>query len=456
MARRAQARLVALAAAGVIAVAVPGASAQTAAGHQPTAQPPPTQQPPTQQPPTQRPTSQQPPAQQAAPQQPLAPPPATLTLNEAFTRALDANRTIAASRLARPIDVAGVSAAGQRPNPEVNVEFDHPETPHWAFMGSIPIDISNKRQRRIDVANATLAVTDAETARVAADVRANVRRAYYQVVAASRRVDITQELETIATRARDAAQERFQAGAAPRLEALQAGLALAQAQNETNAARGELTASRVELNALLAFPPNAAPALSDPLEGGTLPTETSVTQQTLASNAELQVLQKEIDEARSRVSLAQAMRRPDPTVSGSVTYDSPPDFTWGWRAAGTIALPIFTTGKPEVAMAQATLNRAIADHDARAAQITGDVAAAFARAAAARQTFDRYQNEILPESLQVESMAEESYRSGQTGLPAYLQAVQTARDIRQRALQAGLDYQLALADLERAMGTPLR
>jgi outer membrane protein TolC len=53
-------------------------------------------------------------------------------------------------------------------------------------------------------------------------------------------------------------------------------------------------------------------------------------------------------------------------------------------------------------------------------------------------------------------MADESYRAGQTGLPAYLQTVQAARDVRQRALQAGLDYQLALADLERAMGTPLK
>jgi cobalt-zinc-cadmium efflux system outer membrane protein len=454
MVRRALPRLAALAAAGAIAVAAPAASAQTAIV---TLQQPVLQQASAQQPPAQQPVApQQPPAQQPPAQQPLAPPPATLSLNDAFVRALDANRTIAASRLARPIDVAGVAAAGQRANPEANVEYDHPETPHWAFTGSIPLDLNNKRQRRIDVANATLAVTDAETARVAADVRAEVRRAYYEVVAASRRVDITQELENIATRARDAAQERFQAGAAPRLEALQAGLALAQAQNETNAARGELTAARVELNALLAFPANAAPTLSDPLEGGSLPAETAVTQQTLASNAELQVLQKQIDEARSRVSLAQAMRRPDPTVSGAFTYDSPPDFTYGWRAAGTIALPIFTTGKPEVAMAQGTLNQAIADHDARAAQITGDVAAAFARAAAARQAFDRYQNDILPASLQVESMAEESYRSGQTGLPAYLQAVQTARDIRQRALQVGLDYQMALADLEKAMGTPLR
>jgi len=38
----------------------------------------------------------------------------------------------------------------------------------------------------------------------------------------------------------------------------------------------------------------------------------------------------------------------------------------------------------------------------------------------------------------------------------FRRTVQAAREIRQRALQAGLDYQLALADLERAMGTPLK
>jgi hypothetical protein len=34
--------------------------------------------------------------------------------------------------------------------------------------------------------------------------------------------------------------------------------------------------------------------------------------------------------------------------------------------------------------------------------------------------------------------------------------VQAARELRLRALQAGLDYQVALAELERAMGAPLR
>ena len=379
----------------------------------------------------------------------------TLSLNDAMTRAIDANRTLLAARTARAIDVAGLQVAGQRPNPEVSFEASR-ETPHWAFTGTVPLELSGKRQRRIDVANATLAVTEAETARITADVRADVRRAYYQAVGAVRRVAIAQELEAIQTRARDAAQDRFQTGAAPRLVALQASLGLAQAQNDVAAARGDLSAARAELNALLAYPLDASPVLADPLDAGQLPTPEAATQQVLAGNAELTVLQKRIDEERARVALAKALRRPDPSITGSLTYDAPGEFQFGWRAGAAVALPIFTTGRPEIAVAEATLARAVADRDARISQITGAVSAALARAAAARQTAERYRNEILPASLQVEQMAEESYRSGQTGLPAYLQTLQAAREIRQRALQAGLDYQLALADLERAMGTPLK
>jgi len=244
--------------------------------------------------------------------------------------------------------------------------------------------------------------------------------------------------------------------AAPRLEALQAGLALAQAQNDVTVARGEATAARAELNALLAYPSDAAPSLADALDGGPLPSLDAATQQTIASNAELNVLQKRIEEAKARAGLARAMRRPDPSVMGALTYDAPGEFTTGWRVGANIALPIFTTGKADVVVADATVARAEVDRQARLAAITGAVAAALAHATAAHQTLDRYTTELLPASQQVEQMADESYRAGQTGLPAYLQTVQAARDVRTRALQAGLDYQLALAELERAMGTPLK
>jgi len=386
---------------------------------------------------------------------PAAQAPETLTLSDAMARAAGANRTIIASRLSRPIDLAGVRAASQRPNPELSVEAER-ETPHWAFGAGVPLEISGKRKRRIDLAQATLAVTDAETSRVVAEVRGDVRRTYYAAVASLRRGEIAQDLETIAGRARDAAQERFQAGAAPRLEALQAQLAFAQAQNEAVTARADTAAARAELNALLAYDSGAAPALPDPFEGSVVPSAAAATAAALAGNAELQVLTRQINTERARVALALAMRRPDPVVAATLVYDSPPEFTFGWRLGAAVALPLFTTGRGEVAIAEATLNRAIAEREARAAQISGAVAAAVVRAEGARQALLRYQGEIVPASQQVEEMAQESYQSGQTGLLALLQTLQATRDIRLRAVQAGLEYQTALAELERAMGTPLQ
>ncbi|HEX5475168.1 MAG TPA: TolC family protein [Vicinamibacterales bacterium] len=380
--------------------------------------------------------------------------PATLTLNEAIARALEANRTVLASRTARPIDVAGVGVAGERPNPDVAVEEDR-ETPHLSVAGTVPIETAGKRGKRLAAARATLAVTDATIARTAVQVRSDVRRAYYDAVASTRRLDIDQQLETVAGRARDAARERVQTGAAPRLEQLQAELALATAQNDSTLARGDVAAARASLNALLAFPADAAPALADPLEAGPLPSRDQAIAVARRSNADLLVLERQVDEARARLQLAQANRRPDPSVTGTFTYDSPPEFMYGWRLGMAIALPIFTTGKPDVAAAQATVDHAVALRDALSGQIAGAVAAAVARAASARQALDRYQHDILPASVQVEQMAEESYRSGQTGLPALLQALQNAREINLRALQAGIDYQTALTDLERAMGSPL-
>jgi outer membrane protein TolC len=187
-----------------------------------------------------------------------------------------------------------------------------------------------------------------------------------------------------------------------------------------------------------------------------LPTVDAAVQEALAGNVELKLLARQLEEASARVALAKAMRRPDPSLSAAVTYGAEPEFNVGWRFGGAIALPIFTTGRADVAVAEAGVAKATADRDARASQIAGAVAAALARADAARQSVQRYETDVLPAALQVEAMAQESYTSGQTGLPALLLTLQSAREIRQRSVKAALDYQLALADLERAMGTALK
>jgi outer membrane protein TolC len=88
--------------------------------------------------------------------------------------------------------------------------------------------------------------------------------------------------------------------------------------------------------------------------------------------------------------------------------------------------------------------------------MTGAIAAALARATAARDQLTAFEATIVPLGLEAERQAQAAYSGGQIGLPALVQALQIARETRQRGLQAGLDFQHALADLERAVGTSIR
>jgi outer membrane protein TolC len=67
----------------------------------------------------------------------------------------------------------------------------------------------------------------------------------------------------------------------------------------------------------------------------------------------------------------------------------------------------------------------------------------------------RYRDVILPQAQQVEQLAQDAYQFGQTGIAALLQALQASRDVRLRAVDTAAQFQTALADLERAIGTPL-
>ncbi|MGE5836019.1 MAG: TolC family protein [Acidobacteriota bacterium] len=387
-------------------------------------------------------------------QQPL-PSSQALTLDAAFERALAANPTLTAARLARPVATAGVAVAGEHPNPEISYENER-ETPRQAIGTTFPIELGGKRSRRIALAEAGVAASDAELARTIARVRNDVRRAYFEVVAASQHAAAADDLRQLAVRARDAAQARFTVGDVPRLELLQTELALADVENEVVAARGEVTATRAELNALLGQAADTPLTLSDGLSATALPAMADILARVTQSNTEIAVLDRRIEEQIARRDLASALRTPDLSAGGALTYDAQPEFSTGWRASIALTIPVFTTHRAGVALEESELSRLKAERAALVATTTGAVTAAFHRAESAREQVTRFESEILPRALDVERMAQDGYAAGQTGLPQLITVLQQGRDIRRRSLEAALGYQHALAELERAMGVPLR
>ncbi len=385
---------------------------------------------------------------------PQAPVPAgPLTLEAAMERALAVNPSIAAARFRRSTALAGVGVVQERLNPEVRVEFER-EAPNRTYSLAMPLETGGRRGHRIAVAEAGVLTSEAELAQTMAEIRAAVRHAYFARLVAESRFALLQEIQAITVRARDAAQARFDAGSAPRLEVLQADLARADAENQATAALGETVATRTTLNALLVLPADSALPLSASLDAG-LPTgpEAAVTRARTTS-AELALLDRRLDEQRARIALARAMQAWEVTPEGTITRGQP-EYATGWRAAVAVVVPLFTRHRAGVLLEEATLAQLTAEREGALARITGEVTAAAVIAEAQRQLYLRYRDLIIPQAQQVEQMAEDSYRLGQTGISAYLQALQASRDVRLRALQSGAGFQTALSDLERAIGASL-
>lgn len=315
-----------------------------------------------------------------------APAPAdSLTLTAAFDRALAANPAIAAARLFAGINAAGTALARERPYPEARVEIER-ETPKQSYALAVPIELGGKRSRRIALSEAVVQTGEAELARTIAEVRADVRRAYFDGVITDARLTLLDELQSLAGRGRDAAQQRFDAGSAPRLELLQAQLAVSQAENETAAARAAARAARVRLSALLGLPLDAAPALTTALDPVPFAVDAAVAR-AQANNAELAVLDCRLAEQRVRIAFARSLQVPDLTPEGTITHGSEPDFTTGWRAAVAIGVPLFVRHRAAVLVEEATLTQIAAERAATFNRVTGEVAAAAALVEAQRQQY---------------------------------------------------------------------
>ena len=379
-------------------------------------------------------------------------PDAAITLDEALALARVANPTLAAARLRRPVDVAGIAVARERPNPELRYERAK-ETPRDALGVSQMLELGGKRDRRIAVAEAATRTGEAELAQAEAEVLSDVRRAFFTLAGADRSLEAARELKDLADRARTAAMGRFEVGDVSRLDVLQAELAFDRAENDTVALEGELRAARAELNVLVGRPPETPTSVLDEIDLAAVPDSAQALAAAVSSNTALSVLDRQAAEAESRAALARAERVPDPVIEATATHGAEPEFDWGYRAAIAVSVPLFTRHSGQVHLEEANASWLRAQRSALAQRIGAVAVAAAARASAQAEQYRRYRDAILPRSREVEAMAEESYRAGQSNLATLLQALQSARELRSQALRSAADYETALADLQRAMAT---
>ena len=381
------------------------------------------------------------------------PPLTALTFDTALAFATGRNLRVDAARRQRAIREAGVRTAGQIPNPDLSGEASR-DVPHQAINFDVPLEIGGKRSRRVDLAREELSLAETDVQVELRALRRQLREAFYSLIAANDRVRLSENALEIATRLRDIAQARFDAGAVPRLEVLQAELGVARAQTDLDLVRSLQTSFRATLNGVLNLSPDQPTDITGSLADHTAstPSYDEARRIALASNIDLLSLDRQAAVETRRTELLRAERTPTPIFTIGALFNAPGEFGVGPRFGVSMGVPLFSRNQGEIAGSMATAAQLRAQRAAEERTIENALFGTIARIQAQRQRTIAYTQRLVPTAIDLESLAEESYRAGRTSVLNVLDAQRTVRDVRDEALQAALDLQTSVAELEELLG----
>ena len=243
---------------------------------------------------------------------------------------------------------------------------------------------------------------------------------------------------------------RVRAGENARVDALQAQVAVQQAQTALALADGQLNRLQTQWRGLTGLP-TASPleeTLSNLASNDALPAPAP------PDHPALRQAQAHVRAAQAKAALADADRRDPMTVGVGVSRERAA-FNSASETKLRIALRIPLGGDnrnaPRHAAARAELDAAQAEADAVARQVPADIAAATAELRAARtaQTAASERNRL---STEVQTLITKSWRLGESDLPARLRADNEQFEARLSLARATVEVQRAIANLNQALG----
>lgn len=378
-----------------------------------------------------------------------------LTLQDALSIADKQNLDIAAARLRRMVALAGITIAGERPNPAVTFDAtrDHP---HETLLLDLPVELGGKRSTRMETARQEASLTDVEISTVSREVRREVREAFFAAALGAQIVNQQARLVELAVKLRDIAKSRFDAGDVPQLELMQAELELARAQADVEVARQESKVAFGKLAALLNEPAGTTWELVTRLD--TMPEQPGlqdlITRAT-GANPDLQHLAQELKVEQAREKAFRAERVPAVSLGAGAVLNAPGEYHAGAMGEIAVELPVFTRMQGELAQSAATEKLIEGETLATQRSVAGEVEVAFNEFNARLTEVRLYRDTVIPAGRKLEELAEQSYGAGRASILVVLDAQRAVQQNERDYLQSLFELQQAFAELEEIVGVPL-
>ncbi|MBI4564405.1 MAG: TolC family protein [Planctomycetes bacterium] len=289
------------------------------------------------------------------------------------------------------------------------------------------------------------------------DLIARVKKTYFEYFTLTKELEVHLEHIKILEEFERISTSKYRTGTVSQQDVLKPQVELVMLHNDVVFVEQKLISAKAALNVLLNRPDGAP--LGRPKDVVPVREAFDLDQlQNLALEGRPQVRAAELKSRASEAALRVAQRDaayPDFSVGLMYMQMSGRDDAWGGSVG--INLP-WLTGKRS-AEADRLAHQARADRIALEGihgQVRFEVRDAFQRVEAARKSVTLYEGELLPKSRQSVEVSRSSYEKDKTSFLDLLDAERSQRDIKIRHYEALAQYESAVADLERAVGTDVR
>jgi len=421
-----------------------------------------------------------------------SPPPArTLSLSTCFERAELHNKEIVSAKWNLDLATAAIRIAGAIPNPQILLQegfgpsFTSEATgQNVMFQCTQQLQTAGKRTKKLDLARANYGLAQLQLNALRFDVHNRVRRAYAELAAAEAYEELIEAERAVGLKLLTIADKRFAAGKAPQTEVLQAKLNVSQFDTQRNQAQIRLQQDTAALALIIGETPERIEVI-DVVDNGLFKLSTEKTEivpaptgtpplleQLLAtayrSRPDFKAAEQNCFVSRKALTLARTRKIPDLFVGGGYQWmqlsrHQVPELSPVPNSVGngayfnlTAESPIFYQYQGEVQQAVGNVRLAERQRDLLRCQVATDVVTAYNEALVARANIFLFQKNLLPTAAKVASVARLGYTYGATDLATAIVAQQQYQQILSNYFDAVVAYQNAWADMEKAVGAPLK
>ena len=379
------------------------------------------------------------------------------TLDALLSMATEANPAAAVFRANIEASRGEAVSAGAYPNPEVEFEVGRGKSietgeskGEYSLGIGQAIEWPSKRHFRKQAAKASVEATENELDDFRLQIRAEVKRAFFRLLADKKILETAGENSRITGELLKTVELKVKAGEAPEFELIKAKVEALRADKELKRSGNAIAVSRAVLNGLLG---NSLKGAFD-VEGVFRSPEKKYELKTLLSAALEKhplVLKAKKDAEAKGYSLERerASVFPDVTLRGFFSKEFDKD---SYGVGLSVPIPFWYQRKGEIAAASAGKTRAEAEVYRTKVELAKSITEEYQNYTTAIEQIEVFDKGLLNEAQEALRIAEFSYRHGESGLLEYLDTQRVYQSTFVEYYQSLFELESSLAALERVAG----